>query len=1433
MTTGSYLSINPLPPKEAILAPRKTFLDNLRKALPGSRISTREADPSDVTIEHMYKPHESVFGAVARDMVKAGWSIFPQEQDGNRRPGTVNNEMIKWSEHHHLATQKPTPAALDLWTAQCPHLNVAVVLGPASGNAFVLDIDVTDEDLSAMVQEIAEKILGKTPLRRVGRWPKIACIYRHAEDDVVPGRSLRFADYDAAGNIMKSDNGVEIISSGQAMTFYGKHHKTGRYFTWLESPPQILGPESAPLVTSAMVNEFLEAVDSVRQFYRLASFESSVSSWEWDPNAEIHIPKFRASGPASWVEDENGKVIDGREKYLSTLATRISRANPHLAHDESGKGLETLIKIVHDQFIATAESTGRWRGRSLENEVKSKVTRTVNKIRKGEMTAFAPKRDVNGQYVMNQMVPNYIPAQPRNLEGDSLDFLPPPVDVRSVTPITQLTGQRAPIRCEIKPPEEGAEQARKLSPKRTKVANSVVEGLNKAFNAFWDDVYDQDRKQSRLHILKAPTGAGKTSRGIQFIATDPRTKEDYKIVGPGGEVEFEGRAPIVFMLPTYANIGELRNRAEILNLDPNLSDAELREQAAEKSLIHEDDLEAKLAELRREAKNAGITTMVYRGKLMAGCQMAEKVKVAMDAGVGTAGFCKAEVNTGEKDDDGKFIVEEKFCPFYNTCEAIKQRQLIQQCHVVFAPHAFLSLQIPEELQHVRAVVADERIHHLFLHTATFNINSLSTPRKMPKLTKKERDSGLDENTFHADRREAAGVVTSALMKGECPVEALADCKERNTDGTLAAPGWVKSAIRVCGASIQRDGTITPDLSIEEVRKICSQPTGVDVREEYRFWKIVEERLEARIFEKNNEALAAEGARLIPRKTKGDREYRIQKLEDISPKGEVINQIRISWRETPNWINRPLLLLDASAAPDMISKIWSGKEVVVHDIPAELNVRIVGIVDQTYSNASVVAPPSATPKEKLNSAILLNKIRKSITMLSVLFGWSRVVAGASILVRRAVNTDWEGPNNVDWCHFGAMRGLDFAKNHAAAVSIGRMELPIRTIDGLVAALTYDDDIPEQPYDLRGTGLAMDRTPLRTPMGTQRIRMRSGHDIEMAIPMFPGRWGRMIQKQYREEELLQFLGRLRPVYREGEAPIWFSLSSVLPEEVIVDDLIKIDDFLNGSGGNECRIWESIRRAGGVMDPDVAYETCSDLYATRGEVIAEMKKFGLDPETGEAKGRFSWGLVAVRWKDKSGREGVSYVRADLTDPEGTLRTVRNDILGEAPKSCKKITKSRNKLPTRGREPDKIETELGTPESRRAAERSVADAAAMKVLMALPEGDFSFMKDPRGTPKIPMSFDPTFLNDTPEVIDMGSNVRLDVVSTKMTIDRLWKSLKAKTEVAVAETDTRSLAIEIEGGKVVAGATYENAGNHVRDADDGGDVEPTAFDPLDEEIPW
>src|SRR3546814_16357597 len=86
------------------------------------------------------------------------------------------------------------------------------------------------------------------------------------------------------------------------------------------------------------------------------------------------------------------------------------------------------------------------------------------------------------------------------------------------------------------------------------------------------------------------------------------------------------------------------------------------------------------------------------------------VRMAMDAGIATEAFCRSQGADGE----------EETCAHYVGCPAIVQRAEIARSHVVFMPHAFMSLHVPEALKPARAVIAADRIHTLFLPTTPFS-----------------------------------------------------------------------------------------------------------------------------------------------------------------------------------------------------------------------------------------------------------------------------------------------------------------------------------------------------------------------------------------------------------------------------------------------------------------------------------------------------------------------------------------------------------------------------------------------------------------------------------------------------------------------------------------------------------------------------------------
>lgn len=223
-------------------------------------------------------------------------------------PGSVFGQVIAWSAEHDLKNKLPTPEALELWTRHCPGLNVACVFGPASGNTFAVDIDVTDEDMSLQIADLADEILGYTPFRREGMAPKIALLYRHAADDVVPSTSRRIAD---------TDHGVEILGAGKLLTVHGRHHKMGQYFKWLNAAesPLIVGPDVAPLVTSEQVSEFMAAVDARWKFQ--TAFTGAGGAVTWGNSEGIRVPQIRAE--ANVQRNASGLINGGREDYLRAL----------------------------------------------------------------------------------------------------------------------------------------------------------------------------------------------------------------------------------------------------------------------------------------------------------------------------------------------------------------------------------------------------------------------------------------------------------------------------------------------------------------------------------------------------------------------------------------------------------------------------------------------------------------------------------------------------------------------------------------------------------------------------------------------------------------------------------------------------------------------------------------------------------------------------------------------------------------------------------------------------------------------------------------------------------------------------------------------------------------------------------------------------------
>ncbi len=1288
----------------------------------------------------LYAPGEGIFSLAGPLMVARGWSVFPQERDGRRRPGRSGDQTIAWGK---LSERLPTDEELEAWCRDCGSLNVACAMGPASGNAFCLDIDCLDPALSAAVRDAAFRVLGRTPFVRIGRAPKVALVYRHPPGDAPRNRHLRFC---APGDVDQASpgDGLEILSKGKPLTLHGLHHSTGRWFQWPESNPIIAGPEDAPEVSAAAVDAFLEEAARARPFFRGGDTGGGlrIGAEDWGDAGGLRVPVARAF--PGYPVDADGRVSDMREKYLTSLVFSVVTANKRellrafaAGGDEAAGACGRIARAVCDVFAETAAVDARWRVR-LSRDAAAKVGHLASKVVAAPEGYPEPGQGQSRSF-------RVLPPAPTTTRTEGRAAAPSPGDGAAWELSWLRASPRVPLRGWYEPPAEG-DHGVPLRGDRDAVGEAIGDAIEAAIDAFLDEAFESPSdRPGGLHVLDAPTGAGKTSRMIRRLAADPRTY--------AGDAAGEGR-PFVMLLPTYGNIDELRARAVVLDIDPSLPDAELARAAAALGVTDEADAMRRIGELRRDAAGAavlaraagspagGFRTEVYSGKVRAGCAFPEKVELAMAAGVGSSTFCRATVP------DGRGGAREEVCPRHDGCPAIAQRERARRAHLVFMPHPFLALSLPEELEDARGVIADERVHHLFLHAAEVRAATLAAPRRPPRLTKAERDGGLDPQDVLADRSEAGRILLAALARGQCPASALlAAGGGREVDGTPLGRHLVRAALRVCGDGVRRDGNLSPSTSFEAVRAWCARPVGREIREELRVWQVVDDRISlllrdaaldpARALREAEEALAAIPesaapddrrraarrvaalARLGGAFAKGPRDARLQLVEE--GEGEAaVQKVRVSWRTAPNWDGVPTILLDASAAPDVVAKVWGmpRDRIAVHrateDFGALLNLRTVAVASATFSNASLVPPEDAPPAARLRAAAALARVRDAVAAVCAAHADGRVVAGASILVREAVCRDWSSPPNLDWCHFGAMRGLDMFRHHAAAVSVGRMELPVRTVDGLVAALTHDDRDPEEPFDARGDGRDASGRPLALPPVPRGLRMRDGGRAFLDLPCYPGRWAAVIQAQYREEELLQFVGRLRPVYRQGRPPVWYALTSVIPEGVVVDDAVSMEDILGGVPAGPT-LWSAARRMGGFLEPRLCAAACGDLFPSPADAARVLRAAGFDPAAGTWRGGHAprawqgWAVVPL------GEGSYGLAMSFDPGPAAALASAWSTGLppGSPPPPPATAPPRDPFLSLAGaRPPDSVDARLGTSAERAAGEQRALDALGVSVL-------------------------------------------------------------------------------------------------------------------------
>lgn len=156
----------------------------------------------------------------------------------------------------------------------------------------------------------------------------------------------------------------------------------------------------------------------------------------------------------------------------------------------------------------------------------------------------------------------------------------------------------------------------------------------------------------------------------------------------------------------------------------------------------------------------------------------------------------------------------------------------------------------------------------------------------------------------------------------------------------------------------------------------------------------------------------------------------------------------------------------------------------------------------------------------------------------------------------------------------------------------MEVPIREIDGIVAALTHGSRESEIPIDYTGRGVDEKGDDILPNKQRRTLRHRDGSDIVIRVQEHAGDLARRVQRQYREENIIQNIGRGRAVYRDTPLSVIVIAESV-PESLIVDEVIGFEDLCTKAGGP---LWDAARLAGGVIEATVLASCAPHLGDTK---------------------------------------------------------------------------------------------------------------------------------------------------------------------------------------------------------------------------------------------
>lgn len=216
--------------------------------------------------------------------------------------------------------------------------------GIRCGQILGVDIDVLNAELARGIEDLAVAMLGATPLRRIGRAPKLLLAYRSVEAQA-KAETPEFILPDG------SKAQVEVLAKGQQFVSHGVHPDTHQAYVWTAQAPDTVPVSALPVAQPGRVRAFLAAAASLLQD---AGGQVAQAPERQRKQAEPQRGTPRQAGAeGGFFRSVNDRALASADLWVKALFPRAywqpNAATPpgawRVASKDLGRGLEEDIAI--------------------------------------------------------------------------------------------------------------------------------------------------------------------------------------------------------------------------------------------------------------------------------------------------------------------------------------------------------------------------------------------------------------------------------------------------------------------------------------------------------------------------------------------------------------------------------------------------------------------------------------------------------------------------------------------------------------------------------------------------------------------------------------------------------------------------------------------------------------------------------------------------------------------------------------------------------------------------------------------------------------------------------------------------------------------------------------------------------------------------------